>query len=86
MTLFELVPYEKEMERLKVCEVARSRDGFLHYFKRIGGNPARVSKSWQYKRDLFIARTLGVYKYHQEQGHNTDGMRLSLIAWSYKPD
>jgi hypothetical protein len=86
MTLFEIAPYEKEMQIRGVSEVARSPQGFLSYFKKIGGNPQRVNKFWRSKRHSFISRTMGAYRLHKEKGHNVERQRLSLIAWAYLPD
>jgi hypothetical protein len=86
MTLFEIAPYEKEMQVRGVSEVARSPQGFLSYYKKIGGNPQRVNNFWRNKRHSFISRTLGAYRLHKSKGHNTERQKLSLIAWAYYPN
>jgi len=86
MTLFEIASYEKEMDLRGVSEIARSPQGSLTYFKKIGGNPQRVNQFWRNKRHSFISRTLGAYRLHKEKGHNVERMKLSLIAWAYMPN
>jgi hypothetical protein len=86
MTLFDIATYEKEMALCGVSEIARSPQGFLSYYKKIGGNPARVNHFWRNKRHSFISRTLGAYRLHKDKGHNVERMRLSLIAWAYYPN
>ena len=86
MSLFDIGQYEREMERLGVSQIARGKSGFLTYYKKIGGNPARVNTFWRNKRHSFISRTLGAYRLHKDKGHNVERQRLSLIAWAYMPE
>lgn len=37
--------YEPEMKRLGVSKVARSSRGFLTEYKRVGGDPSKLSES-----------------------------------------
>lgn len=80
MSLKEIAEYESEMERLSVSIVARSPRGFLTYYKKIRGDIRRVSRSWQKKRNAFIARHLAQYVKDP-----TYRRFLALIAWAYKP-
>jgi len=87
----EITGFIKEMERLHVSEVARSRRGFLsHYFK--DGKSVRnklvstrpeapgAEQTWGQRRHNFIRRHLTMYNRHP-----TYREYLALIAWAYKP-
>ena len=80
MSLSKIKEKEPEMRRLKVSQVARSPRGFLTQYKRVGGNPAKLSDGWQKKRNGFIARTLPSYR-----NNPTYRRKLSLIAWGFNP-
>jgi hypothetical protein len=80
MPLSEIRKYEPEMQKLGVSEVARSPRGFLTAYKRIGGNPNKLSDDWKIKRHGFIRRHLAQYEVNP-----TLRRRLALIAWAYKP-
>lgn len=83
--------YVKEMERLGVSEVARSRRGFLyHYFKEgksvrnklVGTRPEAfgTEQTWGERRHNFIRRHLSQYNENP-----TYRRYLALIAWAYIP-
>lgn len=72
--------YEPEMERLGVSEIARSRQGFLTAYKKVGGRWQKLSDYWQQKREAFIARHLAQYRKNP-----TYRRKLALIAWAYMP-
>ncbi len=78
--LSEIRKYEPEMERLGVSIVARGRVGFLTEFKRVKGDPDKMSDWWRRRRDGFIARHLAQFKV--DRGYRR---YLALIAWAYKP-
>lgn len=80
LPLSEIAKYEPEMKRLGVSKVARSRGGFLYYYKQARGNPDYMSEFWKRKRTGFIARHLAQFKI--DRGYRR---WLSLIAWAYKP-
>lgn len=80
LPLSEIAKYEPEMRRLKVSIVARSPRGFLTYYKKIGGVPAKVSEHWRAKRNGFIARHLAQYSKNP-----TYRRFLALVAWAYMP-
>jgi hypothetical protein len=69
------------MERLGVSEVARSPRGFLTQYKRVGGNPDKLSLEWKVKRHGFIRRHLAQYRKNK-----TLRRKLALYAWAYNPD
>lgn len=81
LSLSEIRKYEPDMVRLKVSEVARSPRGFLSEFKRVGGNPQRLSEFWIRRRNAFVARFLAMYRIKP-----TFRIFLALVAWAYKPD
>ena len=81
MPLSKIIEKEPEMEKLGVSEVARSRRGFLTYYKKIGGEKDKVNEEWENKRRGFIARHLAQYK--KDHGYRR---KLALIAWAYNPD
>jgi len=80
LSLREIAEYEPKMRRLKVSTVARSPRGFLTYYKKIGGIPAKVNERWQAKRNGFIARHLAQYNRNP-----THRRFLALVAWAYMP-
>ena len=80
LPLSEIAKYEPEMRRLGVSKVARSRGGFLYYYKQARGNPDYMSEYWKRKRAGFIARHLAQFKV--DRGYRR---WLALIAWAYKP-
>lgn len=80
LPLSEIVRYEPEMKRLKVSTRARSASGFLSEYKRVGGDPDKMSDWWKRRRDGFVARHMSQYKY--DRGYRR---WLSLIAWAYRP-
>jgi hypothetical protein len=79
--LSEILEKEPEMEKLGVSEVARSKRGFLTYYKKIGGKKDKVNEEWENRRRGFIARHLAQYK--NDHGYRR---KLALIAWAYDPD
>ena len=74
--LSEILEKEPEMEKLGVSEVARSKRGFLTYYKKIGGKKDKVNEEWENRRRGFIARHLAQYK--KDHGYRR---KLALIAW-----
>lgn len=80
MPLSKIKEKEPEMRRLKVSEVARSPRGFLTAYKRVGGNPDRLSEVWKNKRRGFIAR----HKVQYDK-NPTKRRKLALQAWAYNP-
>lgn len=79
MSLSEIKKKEPQMRKLKVSQVARSPRGFLTAYKRVGGNPSKLSEKWQRKRNGFIARHLV-----QQRKKPTERRSLALNAWAYK--
>lgn len=80
MKLSKIKEKEPEMRKLGVSEVARSPRGFLTQYKRVGGNPDKLSEAWRNKREGFIARHLVQYKKNP-----TLRRKLALNAWAYNP-
>lgn len=80
LPLHEIAKYEPEMKRLKVSEVARSARGFLSAYKKVGGNPGKMTESWKRKRQGFIRRFMALWKQYK-----TERIKLALIAWAYIP-
>lgn len=80
LPLRKIKKHEPEMRRLKVSEVARSPRGFLTAYKRVDGNPDKLSESWKRKRHGFIKRHLV-----QQRKNPTLRRRLALRAWAYEP-
>lgn len=80
MPLQSIIKLEPEMKRLKVSEVARSPRGFLTQYKRVGGNPDKLSEHWRNKREGFIAR----HKVQYDK-NKTPRRKLALQAWAYNP-
>lgn len=81
--------YVPDMERRGVSEVARSGRGFLTAYKKAGGDPDRLSDSWDNKRAAFIARHMAQVKQNGESlWENGEPTRrhLALIAWAYSPN
>jgi hypothetical protein len=79
LSLTEIKKLEPDMRKLKVSEVARSPRGFLTAYKRVGGNPDKLSPEWKKKRDGFIKR-------HKAQLKPGEKRRtLALQAWAYNP-
>ena len=80
MSLSQIRQKEPTMKRLKVSEVARSPRGFLTAYKRVKGNPDKLSDNWKNKRRGFIAR-------HKVQFDKkpTPRRKLALQAWAYNP-
>lgn len=76
MPLDEVLKYEKQAEELKVSKVARSKQGFLTYYK----NNKNLNDAWVTKRDAFISRHLAQY-----EKKPTERRKLALIMWAYKP-
>jgi hypothetical protein len=87
----QIEKFVKEMERLHVSEVARSRRGFLYnYFKEgrsvkhklVGTRPEApgTEQTWGERRHNFIRRHLTMYNRHP-----TYREYLALIAWAYLP-
>ena len=83
LPLSEIAKYEPEMRRLGVSKVARSRGGFLHWFKSMSGRriPSSMTDYWTRKRRGFIARHMAQYKVNP-----TYRRWLALCAWAYRPD
>jgi len=81
LPLSEIRKYEPEMKRLGVSKVARSRGGFLHYYKQARGNPDFMSSYWKMRRTAFIKRFMVLYKQY-----GTKKIWLALVAWAYRPD
>ena len=77
----EIAKYEPEMKRLGVSKVARSRGGFLWYYKQARGNPDFMSSYWKMRRTAFIKRFMALYKQY-----GTKKIWLALVAWAYRPD
>jgi len=80
LPLKEIKKSESEMRKLKVSKVARSPSGFLTAYKRVEGNPNKLSENWKVKRNGFIKRHMA--QYEKDKGHRR---KLALIAWAYKP-
>ena len=80
LPLPEIAKYELEMKRLGVSKVARSRGGFLHYYKQARGNPGFMSSYWKMRRVAFIKRFMALWKKYR-----TEKIKLALIAWAYMP-
>lgn len=85
MSSREIIPYIKEMERLKVSEVARSPRGFLYNYLKYGGmvlksTTPNSSIDWWKTRENFIKRHLVQYNKNP-----TYRRKLALIAWAYMP-
>lgn len=80
LSLSVIRQYEDEMERLGVSAVARGPRGFLAAYKRVGGNPNKLSEKWKKDRYGFIRRHLAQYKLNP-----TRRRKLALIAWAYMP-
>ena len=80
LSLKEIKKLEPEMRSLKVSEVARSSRGFLTAYKRVEGNPNKLSEHWKVKRNGFIKRHMA--QYDKDKGYRR---KLALIAWAYKP-
>ena len=80
LPLHEIAKFEPEMKRLKVSEVARSRGGFLYYYKQARGNPDFMSAYWKMRRTAFIKRFTPLWKKYK-----TERLKLALIAWAYMP-
>lgn len=80
LTLREIAPYEPDMARLGVSEVARSPRGFLTAYKRAGGDWRKLSARWLVERENFIKRHFAQYKVYR-----TYRQFLALVAWAYKP-
>ena len=81
LSLSEIAKYEPEMKRLGVSKVARSRGGFLYFYKQARGNPDFMSSYWKVRRVAFIKRFMSMYR-----KFGTKRIWLALIAWSYRPD
>lgn len=81
LPLQEILKHEPEIARLKVSEVARSRGGFLYYYKQARGNPDFMSSYWKMRRTAFIKRFMALYKQY-----GTKKIWLALVAWAYRPD
>ena len=81
----EIKPYIKTMKDKKVSTVARSKDGFLTYYK----NHPVLNEYWTKKRNAFIARTLAAANQNGEDlnlyadKNLISRRRLSLLAWAY---
>jgi len=73
--------YEPLMKEKGVSKKARSRGGFLYYYKQARGNPEYMSEYWKQKREGFIARHLAQFKVDRGYRH-----WLSLICWAYMPE
>ena len=80
LSLNTIRQYEPEMRDLKVSEVARSPRGFLTMYKRLDGNPNKMSEYWKVKRHGFIKRHMAQYKVNP-----TYRRKLALVAWAYMP-
>jgi hypothetical protein len=80
MALKDIKKYISDMEKLKVSEIARGKDGFLTEYIRVKGDSSKLSDFWIKKRNSFIARTLAAYIENR-----TYRRALSLIAWAYDP-
>lgn len=63
------------MKRLDVSEVANSRDGFLHAYKKFGSN---LPPEWEKKRENFIKRHIVQFENHLKLGHNSYRHYLSI--------
>jgi len=81
LPLSEIAKWEPEMKRLGVSKVARSRGGFLYFYKQVRGNPDSVSSYWKMRRTAFIKRFSALYKQY-----GTKKIWLALVAWAYRPD
>jgi len=81
LPLSEILKHEPEMKRLGVSKVARSRGGFLYYYKQARGNPDFMSSYWKMRRTAFIKRFMALYKQY-----GTKKIWLALVAWAYRPD
>lgn len=79
MPLSEAMKYEPEMRRLGVSKVARSPGGFLHNYRKIGGDQKLLTDYWRKKRNGFISRHMAQYKIHP-----TYRRWLALVAWAYR--
>jgi len=83
--LNKILKEEDKMRRLKVSEVARSRNGFLGQYKKYKTyNNFKNNKvpngviDWSEKRNAFIDRHLVQYKKNP-----TERRRLALLAWGF---
>lgn len=81
LSLKTIKRYEPEMREKGVSQVARSPRGFLTAYKRVGGDPKKLSDDWKKKRKAFIARHMAQY-----EKNPTRRRRLALIAWAYDPE
>ena len=80
MYLSDINKWIEEIVKQKVSEVARSKKGFLSAYKKVNGDPSKLSENWIKKRNSFISRTLASYKKKP-----TYRRFLSLIAWAFMP-
>lgn len=80
LSLSEIAKYEPEMRDKEVSLVARSPRGFLTAYKRVDGNPNKLSEYWKIKRNGFIKRHMAQYRINP-----TRRRWLALVAWAYKP-
>jgi hypothetical protein len=76
LPLSDVEKFIPQMEKLKVSEIARGKNGFIQAYK----NGQHKNDFWVKKRNSFIARVLPAYLKKK-----TPRRYLSLIAWAYKP-
>jgi len=92
MSLKDTLTHEKEAQKLRVSEVARSNRGFLRAYEKAKGDPSimstmivpGISRSsfWDKRRDEFVARHMAQYR---KSGGKTRRRWLALVMWAYKP-
>lgn len=84
-------------EKRGVSEVARSDSGFMGWYRRAGGDPAKMQalfysdkQSWFDRRNNFVKRHMAQMLANQEPLWEADGSptrrHLALIMWAYSPD
>lgn len=92
MSLKDTLAHEKEAEKLRVSEVARSNRGFMRAYEWAKGDPSIMSATlvpginrtmfWDKRRDEFVARHVAQYT---KPGGKTRRRWLALVMWAYKP-
>lgn len=80
LSLEEINKYEKQMQELKVAEVARSPTGFLNAYKRVCGDANKLPQDWRFVRKVVVVQHLALYRKNP-----TLRRKLALIAWAYMP-